>query len=84
MDFSKNPSNCAQNLGIDMNKINQCVNGGRGIKLQLEAEEYSKGIISRSGFVPTIVYQKVYKAGDFWASLEDFSGVVEDQLKALA
>lgn len=66
-----------------MNKINECVNGEKGIDLQLEAETYSQDIIARSGFVPTIVYGNNYKAGDFWASLEDFEGVVDDQLQDL-
>lgn len=84
MDFSKNPNNCAQNLGLDMNKVNECVNGEKGIALQLKAEEDSKNIIAASGFVPTIVYQNRYQAGDFWASLEDFEGVVKDRLEMLA
>lgn len=67
-----------------MNKINECANGEKGLQLQLEAEEYSKNIISRSGFVPTIVYQGQYKAGDFWASLEDFKGVINDRLQQLS
>jgi hypothetical protein len=83
MDFSKNPSNCAQNLGLDMNKVNNCANGEKGTSLQLKAEEYSKDVIGRSGFVPTIVYKNQYKAGDFWASLEDFEGIVGDQLATL-
>lgn len=81
MDFSKNAYNCAQNLGLDMTKVNDCVNGEKGTELQLEAEEYSRDIINRSGFVPTIVYNSKYQAGDFWASLEDFEGVVNDRLQ---
>lgn len=81
MDFLKNPSNCAQNLGLDMNKVNQCVNGEKGIELQLEAEENSREIIGRSGFVPTIIYNKQYNAGHFWDSLENLEGVVEEKLE---
>lgn len=83
MDKLKNPSNCAQNLGLDMNKINNCAHGQKGIQLQLEAEKFSHDIISRSGFVPTIVYHRRYRASDFWASLEDFEGVIRDQLENL-
>lgn len=83
MDFSKNSRNCAQNLGLDMKKINECETGEKGIALQLEAESFSQDIIARSGFVPTIVYGRKYKAGDFWASLEDFENIVHDQLQNL-
>lgn len=83
MDYSKNPSNCAQNIGLDMNKINSCANGKKGIELQLKAEEFSKQYIERSSFVPTIIFNGQYQAGAFWASLEDFEGVVEDQIKAM-
>jgi hypothetical protein len=83
MDSYKNPANCAQNLGLDMSKVNSCANGEKGTQLQLEAEEKSRGIIGRSGFVPTIVYKSQYKAGDFWASLDDFEGIVSDQLATL-
>jgi hypothetical protein len=83
MDFSKNPSNCASNLGLNLNKINECANGEKGIELQLEDEKKSADIINRSGFVPTIVYQQNYRAGDFWASLEDFEGVIRDRLQTI-
>lgn len=61
MDYTKNPSNCAQNLGLDMQKVNSCTNGEKGTELQLQAEEYSRATIARSGFVPTIVYNHQYK-----------------------
>jgi hypothetical protein len=83
MDFAKNPSNCAQNLGLDMGKVNDCADGERGTQLQLEAEERSRDAIAKSGFVPTIVFNNQYKAGDFWASLDDFEGVVNDKLAAM-
>jgi Gamma interferon inducible lysosomal thiol reductase (GILT) len=54
MDFSKNPTNCAQNLGIDLNKISECTNGNKGLELQLKAEKDSSPVISRSFFVPTV------------------------------
>lgn len=80
MDFNKNPSNCAQNLGVDLVKVNLCNNGERGIQLQLEAEKASTDIIAASGFVPTIVYGKTYRASDFWESLEDFEGVAKRKI----
>lgn len=83
MDFAKNPSNCAQNLGLDLSAINSCFNGPEGTSLQLKAEEDSKNIIRRSQFVPTIVYQKNYKTGDFWASLDDFESIVGERLNQL-
>ena len=83
MDFSKSSSNCAQNLGLDMNKVNECANGERGNSLQLQAEEFSKDIIARSGFVPSIVYGGVFKTSDNWASLEDFEAIVNDKYQAL-
>lgn len=81
MDFNKNPPNCAQNMGLDMTKVNDCTNGPRGTKLQLEAEEFSRHIIGKSAFVPTIVFQGAYKAGDQWGAIEDFETVVKEQLK---
>lgn len=81
MDFQKNPTNCAQNMGLDMTKVNQCVSSDRGTQLQLKAEQDSKDVIGRSGFVPTIVYNKQYSAGDFWASLDDFGAVINDKRK---
>ena len=83
MEFGKNAGICAQNLGLDLIKINTCTESEKGTKLQLEAEEYSKNVINKSGFVPTIVYNHYYKAGDFWASLDDFEGVINDQIAAL-
>lgn len=82
MDHHKDPNNCAKNLGLDMNKVNECNNGARGIELQLEAEEKSQKIIETSGFVPTIVYNGKYKAGDLWESLEDFEGVAKGKIQA--
>lgn len=84
MNFVNTAANCAQNLGLDVGKINQCVNGERGKILQLEAEKFSKNVIARSGFVPSIVYDGVFKAGDNWASLEDFEAVVNDKLQSRA
>jgi Gamma interferon inducible lysosomal thiol reductase (GILT) len=80
MNFLNSASNCAKNQGLDMNKVNQCANGERGNVLQLEAEEFSRSIIARSSFVPSIVYSGVFKAGDNWASLEDFESVVNDKV----
>lgn len=83
MDFSKNPSNCARNMGLDMMKIAQCENGPLGTQLQLEAEKATESVISRSNFVPTIRYQNDFKAGEFWDSLENFETVVRDKLATL-
>lgn len=83
MDFNRNPQNCAKNLGLDANKISICYDGERGTQLQLEAEEYSREIIAASGFVPTIVYNRKYKAGEFWESLEDFENVASNKIKSL-
>lgn len=54
MDFSKNPSICAQNLGVDLRHVNECAQGNKGIQLQLKAEKDSAPIIQRSYFVPTV------------------------------
>lgn len=81
MDFNKNPTNCAQNMGLDMKKINDCSNGPRGTILQLEAEEFSRHIIGKSAFVPTIVFQGTYKAGDHWGAIEDFETVAKAQMQ---
>ncbi|KAG5681785.1 hypothetical protein PVAND_011193 [Polypedilum vanderplanki] len=80
MDFSKNPFNCAQNMGIDLIKINECTNGEKGIQLQIDAEKYSTPHIRRSGFVPTITYNNKYNSIDFWDSLDDFESVVTQKL----
>ncbi|CRK98818.1 CLUMA_CG012048, isoform A [Clunio marinus] len=77
MDFQKNARNCAQNMGLDMNKIDDCTKSQYGTNLQIQAERFSSPIISKSNFVPTIVYNGIYKAGDHWASLDDFSGVLK-------
>lgn len=70
MDRSKNPSNCARNLGVDMNKVNECVQGNKGVQLQLKAEKETTPIIQRSSFVPTVnffvvVFLSSYMFGHF-------------------
>lgn len=70
-------------MGLDMGKISQCENGPLGIQLQLQAEKQTEGVISRSNFVPTIRYQKAFKAGEFWDSLDNFETVVRDKLASL-
>ena len=54
MDFSKNPSNCAKNIGVNLNKVDECMRSNKVVQLQLKAEQESEGIIKRSGFVPTV------------------------------
>lgn len=54
MDFTKNPAICAKNIGIDVQKANECAHGNKGIQLQLKAEKDSANVISKSSFVPTV------------------------------
>lgn len=54
MDFSKNLRKCASSNGVDMNEVDECVNGNKGTELQLQAEKESEEIIRRSMFVPTV------------------------------
>lgn len=83
MDFTKDPSNCASNLKLDLKAINECANGDRGTKLQLEAENYSRDIIGASGFVPTITFGQQYNARSQRSSLDNFYQVVKEHLQAL-
>ncbi|XP_070500843.1 GILT-like protein 1 [Chironomus tepperi] len=83
MDFTKNPQNCAKNIGVNFKKVNECMTSNKGIQLQLKAEQDSTGIIRRSGFVPTIVYNGVYNGNDFWDSLDDFDSIVSNKLRSL-
>jgi len=84
MDFLKIPSNCATTLGLDLKAIENCYNGERGIKLQLEAEKFSKDIIEKSGFVPSITYGHKYNARSQRSSLDSFHEIVKEHLQKLA
>lgn len=82
MDFLKIPSNCANSLNLDIKAIETCVNGERGTQLQLEAENYSKDIIGKSGFVPTITYGRQFNARNQRSSLDSFYEIVKEHLQA--
>ena len=82
MDFTKIPSNCATNLNLDLKAIEICYNGERGTQLQLEAENYSKDIIDKSRFVPTITYGQQYNARTQRSSLDSFHEIVKEHLQA--
>lgn len=83
MDFLKIPSNCAVNLKLDLKAIELCYTGDRGTQLQLEAEKYSRDIIGKSGFVPTITYAQQFNARSQRSSLDSFYEVVKEQVQAL-
>lgn len=83
MDFLKIPTSCARNIGLGLEEIQQCTEGERGTKLQLDAEKYSRSIIERSGFVPSVTYGQKYSARSQWSSLEGFKEIVEEHLEAL-
>lgn len=84
MDFLKIPSNCAYDLGLNLEQIDECVNGTRGTELQLEAEKYSKDVIDDSGFVPTMTYGQKFNARSQQSSLNRFHEVVKQQIEALS
>lgn len=65
MDFSKSPTNCAQNIGVDLNRVNQCVEGERGVQLQLNAEKFSFPFIQKSAFVPTVSQSYILALSSF-------------------
>lgn len=84
MDFLKIPSNCASSLGLDLKAIEKCYSGERGTKLQLEAESFSKDVIEKSGFVPSITYGHKYNARNQRSSLDNFHEIVKEHLQKLA
>lgn len=48
------------------------------MRLQLEAENNSKGIIGKTNFVPTIIFDNKYDRQVFHASLYEFQSLVDE------
>lgn len=72
-------SQCAEVSKLNWKEIESCAEGELGTELQLQMEKDSK-VIKESGHVPTITFDGIYVARDFFAALSDFYGVVERKL----
>lgn len=78
---------CAEQVGIAFDGIQECAYGTDGDKLQLAAERKTQDIAyprQMLKFVPTIVYNRQFNQSKQNRSLQDFKGAVCDELRAIS